>query len=235
MPPCVKLSLEVNVSLNTAACFHYMWRNAPRVPGKRRDVMQFTTCARSLLSKPAGYLLGRRWVSPPPAEASSRVCGGEGCRVGEDSSLWPLSAAGRRQHLSTGRQVARHSPLPRGSRALRTERAATAALPPQLPGLPSPSRRPLCLRPAPARSTRRAVRNRWCGNLVRPRLWWSGRTAPEVTADWEKQHHHSPSVLPYFMRTCPLFSVFWMCLYKTRGSPSSSGYAFYFALTIAIF
>lgn len=165
MPRWIKLCQELNVSLNTASCFRCVWGNAPLMPGKKSDIIQFPICPHSLLSKPDGYFLGGRWVSPPPAEALPSVCGGRGYRVSGEFSLWPVSACCWKEAASL-HKVAHNSRLSSGLRALQTERVRTVVSL-QLPGHRPPFPGPVCLHPAPARSVIRALRNCWHVNGLR--------------------------------------------------------------------
>lgn len=98
MPWWIKLSQEVNVSLNTACCFHYRWGNLPLMPGKKKDIIKFPICPHSLISDSDWYFLGagghllylQRLCLQLVAEVSARVS--------RDFSQWS-SAAKRRQSL----------------------------------------------------------------------------------------------------------------------------------------
>lgn len=208
----IKLCREVNGSLNTAHCFHYMWGNEPLVPGKKRDIIQFPVYPLSLLLKPDGYLLGGRWVAPPLAKTFSSVCGGEGCRGSSDFSLWPLFAAGKRQHLSTSHKAAWNSPLSSGLRTLRMERA-TAALPLQLPGHRPPFSRLFASIPH--------LPGMWYGLWETAGMglaWLGGLILGRVMRLLyiKRECDHSASVLVYFMTLCSLSFVFWMCCAKPQ-------------------
>lgn len=132
----------------------------------------------------------------------------------------------------TRRKVACNSPLSSGLRARQTP-GAMAVLSLQLSGHRPASPRPVCLHPAPAQTDTgfEKLLLAWerLSSVVSSLVEW------QVIAYREKLHDRSPFILACFMRTCLIFFVFWICLYKTSESPCFSGYSFCFALTIAKF
>lgn len=75
-----------------------MWGNAPHAREKRCNLISCLSPFFTL--KPEESLPRGPWLSPPPVKAFPSVCGGWESSISDDS-VWPLSAAGRRQHLCT--------------------------------------------------------------------------------------------------------------------------------------